>query len=90
MYFVYVLHSGKDGKLYTGYTPDNVFDRFYKHLCGRAPATEFRRPLDLIYFEGYRDQADALRREKYLKTTFGKRAIKLMLRETLKNIQNKK
>jgi len=90
MFFAYVLYSYKDKKLYNGYTPDNVFDRYYKHLCGMAPATEFRRPLELICFEGYINQNDALRRERYFKTTAGKRAISLMLRETLKDIRNKK
>ncbi len=39
---------------------------------GRVSSTESRRPLELIYFEGCRNQADALKREKYLKTHYGK------------------
>lgn len=38
----------------------------------------------MIFAEIYTHQKDALRREKYFKTTPGKGAIKHMLRETLK------
>jgi putative endonuclease len=41
-------------------------------------------PLKLLFYEAYLSREDALRREKYFKTTDGKRAIKLMIRETLK------
>ncbi len=83
MYFVYILKSQKDLKLYTGFTPDTPYSRKTKHNSGDVPSTKGRRPLDLIYFEAYINERDALRREKYLKTTAGKRAIKHMLRETL-------
>ncbi len=70
-YFVYVLKSQKDGKKYTGYT-SNLSSRFEAHQKGNVPSTKARRPLELIYFEGCRDQKDALKREKYLKTHYGK------------------
>ena len=41
-----------------------------------------RRPLELIFYEVYFNKKDALRREKYFKTTAGKKALKIMLRET--------
>ena len=70
-YFVYVLKSRKDGNNYTGYTED-LFLRFEAHNAGRVTSTKHRRPFDLIYFEGCLDQRDALKREKYLKTHYGK------------------
>ena len=70
-YFVYVLLSLKDGKKYTGYTKD-LSSRFEAHQKGKVMSTKHRRPLKLIYFEGCLTQADALKREKYLKTHYGK------------------
>jgi putative endonuclease len=88
MYHVYVLYSLKDKKLYLGFTED-INSRPQKHNAGGVPSTKLRRPLKLIYFESYINKEDALRREKYFKTTAGKRALKLMLRKTLNDLKNK-
>ena len=82
MYFVYVLKSAKDQQLYTGFTVD-VKRRIQKHNSGSVPSTKHRRPLELIFFEGYKSKGDALRREKYFKTTAGKRALKIMLKNSI-------
>ena len=78
MYYVYVLHSLKDNKLYTGYTKDLEL-RFEEHIRGRVPSTRNRQPLNIIYFEACLVQADALKREKYLKTHYGKMFLKKRL-----------
>ena len=39
---------------------------------GQVNSTKHQRPLKLIYFEGCIEQRDALKREKYLKTHYGK------------------
>ena len=70
-YFVYVLLSLKDGKKYTGYTKD-LSSRFEAHQKGKVSSTKHRRPLELIYYEACLSQEDALHREKYLKTHYGK------------------
>jgi len=85
-YCVYVLRSGRDGDLYTGYT-ENLERRVKEHQAGMSAATAPRRPLHLVLCEYYGNSADAKRREKYLKTSAGKRAIRLMLRETLKPVR---
>jgi putative endonuclease len=74
MYYVYVLHSGKDGKLYVGSTPD-LKKRLVKHQTGYVRATKNRRPLKLIYYEAYILRKDALRREKYLKSGGGRKEL---------------
>ena len=71
MYYVYVLISELDGKKYTGYT-SNLSVRIEAHNQGKVPSTKSRRPLKLIYMEGCLSQDDALKREKYLKTHYGK------------------
>jgi len=74
-YYVYVLKSEKDGQFYTGYTK-NINQRIDKHNSGDVPSTKNRRPLKLVYWEGCLNQADATKREKYLKSTWGKRYIR--------------
>jgi len=78
-YYVYVLESLKDGKKYTGYT-ENLRSRFEQHNNGDVSSTKHRRPLKLIYFEGCIKQKDALKREKYLKTHYGKMFLKNRLK----------
>ena len=77
-FYVYVLESNADDKLYIGYTK-NLVKRIEKHKKGLNLATKFRRPFKLIYFEGCTDEADARRREYYLKTTQGRRFLGLRL-----------
>jgi len=80
MYFVYVLKSQKDGLFYIGFT-DDIEARVLRHRAGDVPATKFRRPVELIFFEAYLMKSDALRREDYFKTTKGKAALKVMLKD---------
>jgi len=82
-YFVYILRSLKDLNYYTGYTID--FERrLNQHNNGQVTSTKNRIPFELVYFEGCFNEKDALHREKYLKSTYGKRYI----RNRLKNYLN--
>ncbi|OGH48046.1 MAG: excinuclease ABC subunit C [Candidatus Levybacteria bacterium RIFCSPLOWO2_01_FULL_39_10] len=83
MFYVYVLKSIKDGKFYTGYT-DNLEKRLKKHNAGEVISTKARRPFEIVYFEGCRNKSDALHREIYLKTSWGKRYMKNRIRNDLK------
>ena len=73
-YYIYVLECN-DGFWYTGFTKDLKI-RIDEHIKGRVESTKRRLPVKLIYFEGCLYQQDATKREKYLKTTYGKRYIK--------------
>ena len=79
MYYTYVLKSQQDGKMYTGSTKDLKL-RFEQHEQGLVQSTKHRRPLELIYYEAYLSEEDALRREKYLKTHYGKMFLKHRLK----------
>ena len=79
---VYVLLSERDGNFYIGYTTD-LKRRLTEHFDGRNTSTACRRPFRLIFCEYYLAKSDALRREGYLKTTAGKRALRLMLQDSL-------
>ncbi len=75
IYYVYILQSHKDNFFYTGYTT-NLKERLNKHNNGEVKSTKNRRPFSLVYFEGCLNQQDATHREKYLKTSYGKRYLK--------------
>ena len=79
-YYTYILFSKKDKKLYIGYTK-NLKLRFEQHINGEVKSTHYRRPLELIYYEACQDEKDALKREKYFKTYYGK----MFLRKRLKS-----
>jgi putative endonuclease len=83
---VYVLLSLKDIKLYIGSTT-NLKQRLTNHFHGNSKATAPRRPFKLIFCEYFLSKKDALRREKYFKTNVGKKVLKLMLKESLKEIE---
>lgn len=73
--YVYVLQSIKDNQFYVGYT-ENLKRRLQEHSRGKIHSTMNRRPLTLIYYEYCLDRKDANKREKYLKSAWGKRYIK--------------
>ena len=81
-FYVYILQSKKDGNFYTGYTFD-LNKRINEHNSGKVKSTLYRRPLCMVYFESCINQQDALHREKYLKTAWGKKYIKSRLKNYL-------
>lgn len=74
-FYVYVLCSRVDKQFYVGYTHD-LRSRVAHHNAGKVSSTSGRVPLDLVYYEPCLNQQDATKREKYLKTAWGKRYIK--------------
>lgn len=66
MFYVYVLKSLKDKQCYIGSTND-LRKRFKEHNNGLAKSTKPRRPLELIYYEAYKSEKDARKRESNLK-----------------------
>jgi len=83
MYCVYVLLSLKDNKFYIGFTSD-LERRLREHNSGKNISAKSRLPLKLIYYETHLSKTDAMRRERYFKTTKGKSTLKQMLRDSLK------
>ena len=80
MYYVYILKGEKH--LYVGQTSD-LKRRIQEHIKGKVWTTKRMGILELIYYEAFKAKSDALRREKYLKSTKGKRTLKLMLIESI-------
>ncbi|MBU1074552.1 GIY-YIG nuclease family protein [Patescibacteria group bacterium] len=80
MYYVYIIQSKKDGRLYKGFTSD-LESRLKEHSEGKAKSTKSFRPWKLVYYEVFADKTDALREEVFLKSGKGRGTLK----ERLKN-----
>ena len=73
-FYVYVLKSLKDNKLYIGCTGD-LLKRIVAHNKGAVASTKGRLPLNLIYSEEYQDKYEAFYKERYYKSAKGKREL---------------
>ena len=81
MYYVYILKLNNH-KLYKGGTAD-LRRRIKEHKLGKVKSTVNYRPLELIHYECYKLKSDAIRREKFLKTTEGRRLLKQQIKNIL-------
>ena len=88
-FYVYTLLSLKDNNVYVGFTKD-LDNRIKTHNDGKVKSTKNRLPVKLIYWEGCLNQSDATGREKYLKSSWGKRFIKNRLKNYFEGIINEK
>ncbi len=74
----YVLQGSDGAYLYKG-ACRNLVARLKKHRVGGNSRTKNRRPLALVHFEHFQSYSDALKREKYLKSKFGRIWLKRLL-----------
>jgi len=84
MFYVYVVQSSQHDEFYTGYTVD-LKRRIKEHNQGLNFSTKRYLPWMLIYYEACLEESDAKRREKYLKTTQGRRMLKRRIKDYLYN-----
>ena len=75
MFYTYLMLSKKDKEFYAGFTKDLKI-RIKDHQRGLVGSTAGRRPLELIYYEACLNEKDAIAREKYFKTGFGRKFLK--------------
>jgi putative endonuclease len=68
MFYVYILKSKKDNKLYIGSTND-LRRRILEHSKGKVLSTRDRRPLELVYYEAYKNEHDSRLREQSFKNS---------------------
>jgi len=66
MFYVYVLKSKINGRLYTGCTED-LRRRFIEHNENKSISTKYRGPYELVYYKAYKAKTDAFHREENLK-----------------------
>ena len=84
MWYVYILKSKKYKWFYVGIT-NNLKNRFEMHNNGKVFSTKQFKPFILIYYEALLNKYDAAKREKFLKTGWGKDWIKRTLENYLKS-----
>jgi len=81
-YYTYVLKSKIDNKLYVGFT-DDLRSRLLEHNGGKVKSTQSRKPLILLFYEAFSNKKDAVLREKFLKTGWGRIHLKKALKYAL-------
>lgn len=84
--YVYVLRSVIAKRYYVGFTRD-INTRLAEHNKGLSFSTKPYLPWELVYFEAHKNELDARRRERYLKTTAGKQGLSRMLRSQLLEVK---
>lgn len=80
MFYVYILESESSNELYIGFTQD-LKKRFKEHNNGQNVSTKRYLPWELVYYEACINEQDARRREKYFKTSQGRRMLKARIKE---------
>ena len=78
-YYVYVLRSDVDGRLYKGHTT-RLEERIGEHNFGKTSSTKGYRPWKLVYFEKLDSLKDAVDRERFLKSGAGREFLNTKLR----------
>ena len=77
MFYVYVLKSLKQGRLYIGMSSDPQ-KRLAEHNAGLQSSTKGYRPYQLLLTEEYPDRKQARQREKSLKSGCRRESIKIL------------
>jgi putative endonuclease len=81
MWYVYILQSTKNNKLYIGITSD-LRRRFDEHNKGQGGYyTERNRPYKLIFYEAFLEKEDATGQEKFYKSGYGREVLKGKLKK---------
>ncbi len=78
-YYVYVLKSKRDGRLYKSFT-ERLHERISEHNEGKTKSTKGYRPWELVYLELFNSKKEAIAREKYFKTGSGREYLKNKIR----------
>ncbi|MDD5146420.1 MAG: GIY-YIG nuclease family protein [Candidatus Pacebacteria bacterium] len=78
MYFVYSIKSLNKRYTYIGIT-DNIERRVNQHNRGYNRTTKPYAPFELILSESYGSRKEARKREKYLKSGYGRELIQFIV-----------
>ncbi|MBI4356184.1 MAG: GIY-YIG nuclease family protein [Candidatus Omnitrophica bacterium] len=75
MYHVYILLNEAKTRTYTG-VADDVNKRLANHNAGRVKSSRPYRPYRVIHTESFVTLGEARQREKFYKSTTGRRRLK--------------
>ncbi|HZY38675.1 MAG TPA: GIY-YIG nuclease family protein [Mucilaginibacter sp.] len=88
MFTVYILYSPKFNQIYIGFTSD-LPNRFLSHneLATKGHSIKYR-PWTIAHSEVFQAKKEAIKREKYLKSTQGRKLAWRMVSEKFGNSDN--
>ena len=81
MYTIYAIKSLYKNYIYVGLTSD-LENRIHRHNSGYEKTTKPYRPFNLIYTEIAENRESARLREKFLKSSTGKRFLRKLIENT--------
>lgn len=86
MYYVYVLTSLKNKRLYKGFT-SNLRQRLEEHNKGiGGKFTRDNRPFKLVFYEAFISRKDAEKQEKFYKSGYGREVLKEKIENSIKEL----
>ncbi|MFW5755860.1 MAG: GIY-YIG nuclease family protein [Tangfeifania sp.] len=77
-YYVYLLESESSGIWYVGLS-QNPDERLIHHNRGKSKFTSGHRPWKMLYQEKVGSLYEARKKEKYYKSSAGKRRLKMII-----------
>ena len=83
MYYNYVLYSPQQDKFYIGFTED-LRRRMQEHKSKKSLSDRTLKNLELLYYEACKSKIDAAKREKQLKTGFGRQYLRNRLKDSIR------
>ena len=78
MYYAYVLKSLSQDYFYKGHCKD-LEKRLLQHNSGITTSIKPYIPFELVYYEEFETEKEAISREKYFKSAAGRRFLKSKL-----------
>ena len=78
MFYAYVIQSLRDGSYYKGHC-ENIEVRLKQHNLGMTKSIKSKVPFKVAYFEEFEKRELAIEREKYFKSSAGRRFLKTKL-----------
>jgi len=85
MYYVYTLYSQIQDKFYIGFT-NNLKRRIFEHRGNKIHTTQRMQNPKIVYYEACFSKRDAQKREKQLKTGFGRGYLRRRLKHFLMRV----
>ena len=83
IFYVYILYSFSFNRTYVGQT-DNLEDRLENyHNAGKVRSTKAYIPWVMIHSEKFSSRAEAMKKEKWFKSSTGRKLIKEILQKYL-------
>ncbi len=84
-YSIYILYSHKFDRTYIGQT-NNLENRLNYHNSGKVRSTKAYIPWERIYSENFYTRSESMNREKWFKSSAGRKLLKKILENYLKQM----